>query len=157
MPLDSIDLSARLIFGACALALLGVIIALIRRNVIREKYAILWLPLGAGFLVAGLFPELLVRLSARIHLHYITVVVLGIIVVFAAILLYFTARLSQMREDIKSLAQALALERADRKAEAAAGARRESGPMPRTPGDGAPDAEPGWLPAGERPESRRDT
>jgi hypothetical protein len=147
MPLDSIDLSARLIFGACALALLAVIVALIRRNVIREKYAILWLPLGAGFLVAGLFPEPLIRLSAGIRLHYITVVVLGIIVVFAAILLYFTARLSQMREDIKSLAQALALERADRRAEAAARALPKRSPERHPPAGGASASEAGWLPA----------
>jgi hypothetical protein len=134
MPLESIDFSARLIFGACALGVVAIIFGLIRGNVIKEKYALLWLPLGAGFLATSLFPELLLALSARIHLHYITVVVLGIIVVFTSILLYLTARLSRMREDIKCLAQELALARADRPQEA----RAEAGLS----------AAEGWSPAG---------
>lgn len=109
MPLESILPSARITFGLCSLALLGIILAMIRRGSIKEKYALLWLPLGFGFLVTSLFPELLVRISNRIHLHYMTVVVLGVIVLFTTILLYFTARLSQLREEVKSLAQAIAI------------------------------------------------
>ncbi|MDB5049486.1 MAG: hypothetical protein JWO30_2557 [Fibrobacteres bacterium] len=108
---DSVMFSARLIFGLCSLALVGVILVMIRRNAIREKYALLWLPLGGGFLIMSFFPDLLLDFSARVHLHYMTVVVLGIIIVFTNILLYFTVRMSQMREDIKKLAQEIAISR----------------------------------------------
>ena len=111
MQHDSIMFSARLIFGLCSLALVAVILMMIRRNAIKEKYALLWLPLGMGFLVMSFFPDLLLDFSARVHLHYMTVVVLGIIVVFTNILLYFTVRMSQLREDVKKLAQEIALAR----------------------------------------------
>lgn len=109
---NAIDLSARLVFALCAFGLMAVILILIRKNAIKEKYVLLWLPLGIGFFLASLFPDLLILLSARIQLHYITVVLLGIIVVYTGILLYFTTRLSQMREDVKKLAQEIALSRA---------------------------------------------
>lgn len=112
MQLEHIYLSTRLTFGACSLALIAVILWMCRKNVIKEKYALLWLPLGLGFFVAGVFPELLLWLSASLHLHYMTVVVLGIILLFTNILLYFTMRMSQLREDVKKLSQELALSQA---------------------------------------------
>lgn len=109
MSISTIDFSARLVFALCSFSLLAVIIALIRKNAIKEKYVLLWIPLGAGLFFASLFPDLLVMISARIQLHYITVVLLGVIVVFTGILLYFTTKLSQLREDVKKLAQEIAL------------------------------------------------
>jgi hypothetical protein len=147
MPHESIMLSARLIFGLCALALVAVILAMIRKNAIKEKYALLWLPLGAGFLVMSCFPELLIDFSASVHLHYMTVVVLGIIVVFTNILLYFTARLSQLREDVKKLAQELALARPQRGGSSAAEA------APRTDASSGS----GWVPGSGRVESGKPT
>jgi hypothetical protein len=104
-----IELPARLIFGACAFALAFAIAHLIRRGRIKEKYALLWVPVGATFSFFGIFPQTLVWISARAGLHYITVVLLCVIVAFTFILLYFTARLSQLREDVKNLAQEMAL------------------------------------------------
>lgn len=111
MSISAIDYSARLVFALCSFSLVAVILVLIRKNAIKEKYVLLWLPLGVGFFVASLFPDLLVMLSARIQLHYITVVLLGVIVGYTGILLYFTTRLSQLREDVKKLAQEIALAR----------------------------------------------
>lgn len=146
--LESIYPSARITFGLCALALLAVIVSMIRNGSIKEKYALLWLPLGTGFLILSVFPELLVRFSTRIQLHYMTVVVLGVIVLFTNILLYFTARLSQMREDIKKLAQEVAIANAranaPKAAETSPGRPPAAGSEAKTPADG------GWLPAGRR-------
>ncbi len=112
MSISTIDLSARLVFALCSFSLMAVILVLIRKNAIKEKYVLLWLPLGVGLFVASLFPEILLMVSARIQLHYITVVLLAVIVVYTGILLYFTTRLSQLREDMKKLAQEVALSRA---------------------------------------------
>jgi amino acid transporter len=108
---NSIAISARVIFALCAFCLMALILILIRKNAIKEKYVLLWLPLGAGFFLASFFPDLLIFISARLKLHYITVVLLGIIAVYTGILLYFTTRLSQLREDVKRLAQEIALSR----------------------------------------------
>lgn len=149
--LEAIYPSARITFGVCALALLAVILSMIRTGSIKEKYALLWLPLGFGFLVLAVFPELLVRFSTRIQLHYMTVVVLGVIGLFTNILLYFTARLSQMREDIKKLAQEVAIANA-RAANASRSQASDAG-AGINPATGAPSpSEGGWLPAGRRAE-----
>ncbi len=105
----NIDLSARLIFGGSALLLTLGILLLIRNGSLKEKYALLWLPLSVFFLVFGLFPSLLLWVAQKVHLHYITIVLLCVIMVFTYMLLYITLRLSQMREDMKKLAQELAL------------------------------------------------
>lgn len=118
----AIELSARLVFGACAFALAFAILQLIRHGQLKEKYALLWLPLGAVFTFFGLFPEALVFLSGLVRLHYITVVLLFVILAFTLILLYLTARLSQLREDVKRLAQEMALLKG--------AAPRQDGPLP---------------------------
>jgi hypothetical protein len=128
MLLESIAPLARMIFACSALTLLAIIVAMIRGNSMREKYALLWLPLGMALLILSLFPEGLVWLSAKIRLHYITVVLLGVIVVFTTILLYFTARMSQLREDVKKLAQELALLRAQGQPSSETAARDSSVP-----------------------------
>jgi hypothetical protein len=142
MPVESVQPGARLVFGICFLAIMGIILAMIRMNAVREKYILLWLPLGLGFFGLSLFPGLLVVFSARIHLHYMTVVVLGVIVVFTNILLFLTMRLSQLREDVKSLAQEIALTKAGDPAR-----------LPQGASQGLPAGQPpAWLPAPREPE-----
>ncbi len=142
MHLESIQPSARIFFGLCSLALLAIILSMIRKNAIKEKYALLWLPLGFGFMAMSLFPDLLLEFSARVHLHYMTVAVLVVIMVFTNIQLYFTIGMSQLREDVKKLSQEIALLRikAD---QAATETVHRSGPEA-----GRSDPAPGWVPAG---------
>jgi hypothetical protein len=145
--IQGIQMSARLIFGLCSLGLVSIIMIMIRRNAIREKYALLWLPLGVGLLALSVFPEILVMFSARVHLHYMTVVVMGVIFLFTNILLYFTVRISQLREDVKKLSQEIALSRA-REGQAAAGRdSAETGAKARSGKVGSAEESAGWLPA----------
>jgi hypothetical protein len=104
-----IALPARIVFGITSILLTGFILFFIGNNSIKEKYSLLWLPLAFLFLLFGLFPNLLLWISKIVHLHYITVVLLCIIFVFTCILLYLTIRLSSLREDVKKLAQEIAL------------------------------------------------
>lgn len=104
-----IELGAQIIIGVCGLTLAGIIVECIRRGLIKEKYVLLWLPFAVVLMGFGVFPVLLMRLSRAVHLHYITVVVLCMIVLFTGLLLYMTIRLSRLREDVKTLAQELAL------------------------------------------------
>ena len=141
MQFDGIQFSARVVFGLCSLGLLAAILTMVRHNAIKEKYALLWLPLGFAFLMTSLFPELLLKFSARMHLHYMTVVVLCVIVVFTNILLYFTVKMSQLREDVKKLSQEIALSRARESAPAAPAASKSAStgwvPVEKKTGQGA--------------------
>ena len=100
-----IELQARLIFGTAAVALLGIILYLVHKGLIKEKHTLLWIPLGVGFFIIGMFPGLLVWFSKTAHLHYTTVVLLFVIVVYTNILIYLTIKLSQMKGDIQALAK----------------------------------------------------
>lgn len=149
-----VELPARIVFGLCALALASGIVQLMRHGQIKEKYALLWLPLGLAFSFFGIFPEALVRISALVGLHYITVVVLCVILAFTLILLYFTARLSQLREDVKRLGQEMALLRSQagqRSADRGAPGRVAEGMADGTAGgfaDGTAEeapSSPGWT------------
>jgi hypothetical protein len=104
-----IALGARIIVAACGLTLALVIFECIRRGLIKEKYVLLWLPFAVILLFFGLFPGLLLWMSLKMHLHYITVIMLCIIFLFTGMLLYMTIRISSLREDIKALAQEIAL------------------------------------------------
>jgi hypothetical protein len=104
-----IALLARIIFGFSGIILTALILLFIGKNSIKEKYSLLWLPLAFVFLLFGLFPNILIRISLLVHLHYITVVLLCVIFMFTCILLYLTARISSLREDVKKLAQDIAL------------------------------------------------
>ena len=104
-----IELEARLIFSFCGLILMLSIFQWIRKGKLKEKYALMWLPLGFGCLVVGVYPEMLLYVSETLHLHYLTVALLGAIVFFTLVLLYLTTRISQMREDMKQMAQEMAL------------------------------------------------
>ena len=107
-----IEISARILFACCALVLLLGVLQMIRKGSIKEKHSLLWIPLSLLFAMVCFFPSSLVWISQKMHLHYITVVVLCVIVAFTLILLYFTMKLSQLREDVQKLAQTIALHRA---------------------------------------------
>jgi membrane-bound ClpP family serine protease len=104
-----IQLGARIIFAACGIALFLIILECIRRGFIKEKYILVWLPFGCILLLFGIFPSILVRLSGAMHLHYMTIVVLCTIIYFTVVLVYMTARLSRLREDLKSVSQSITL------------------------------------------------
>ncbi len=104
-----IDLSARIIFSLAAVGLIGGIIYMIHQGKIKEKYALLWFPITFIIFTMGIFPNLLLDLSTLINLHYITVILLGVILMYTYILLYFTAKLSQLREDVLKLSQEIVL------------------------------------------------
>ncbi|HUI90802.1 MAG TPA: DUF2304 domain-containing protein [Chitinivibrionales bacterium] len=111
-----ITITARIIFGATSILITAFILYFIGNNSIKEKYSLLWLPLAFLFLFFGLFPNLLVKISSLIHLHYITVILLCVIFIFTCMLLYLTIRLSSLREDVKKLAQEISIFKAKKNA-----------------------------------------
>jgi hypothetical protein len=104
-----IALGARIIVATCGLTLALVIFECIRRGLIKEKYVLLWLPFAVVLVFFGLFPGVLLWISMQMHLHYITVIMLCLIFLFTCMLLYTTIRISRLREDVKALAQEIAL------------------------------------------------
>jgi hypothetical protein len=90
------------------------IVELVRRRRLREEYSVLWLLTGA--VVAGLaaFPSLLTWITHLIgaEVPVSTLFFFGLLFSLA-ISLHFSVRISRLHEQVKDLAQQLAVDRAD--------------------------------------------
>ncbi|MGZ0068026.1 DUF2304 domain-containing protein [Microbacterium arborescens] len=99
---------------AFAVVILALIVTMLMRRHLREKYAVMWLVIGVAMLVLALFPDLLGALAA----------VLGVIVpsnlLFAlavalliGVTLHLSWELSRAEEEIRRVAEEIAILRAD--------------------------------------------
>ena len=102
---------AALIAGAIALA---VILDLVRRRQLREKYAALWLTLGSGIAILAVFPGLLDWVADRLGvadppnlLFFLGILVLLVVVV------QLSFELSRLEDRLRTLAERLAILQAD--------------------------------------------
>ena len=115
-----------------ALALLLVVLELVRRRRLLERYALLWLAVGIALVVLGAWRGLLTRVSQAIGIaappNALFAVGLGFLLI---IVLNFSVAVSRLTDQSKVLAQRLALlEERLRSAEGDAG----------SPSDGPPAA-----------------
>lgn len=94
---------------AMALLIIFVTVELIRRRKLREEYAMLWLGASAVLLVFAIFPDLLLWLSRELSVNYLTLVVLALFTFLAMIVMHFAVVISKQTEEIRQLAQQLAL------------------------------------------------
>ncbi len=86
------------------------IIELVRRRKMREEYSFLWLVMGFGLLGLAIFPDILGTLSriVGVILPVNTLFFIGLLFVFL-ICLYFSLRISSLTNQVKNLAQEVAL------------------------------------------------
>ncbi|KAA9152262.1 DUF2304 domain-containing protein [Microbacterium lushaniae] len=104
------------VIGAVALALiiLTIVMVLLLRRSIREKYAVMWLVIGLAVLVLGIFPGLLfwatallgVRLPANLLFTLAIVLLLGVS-------LHLSWELSRAEDEIRRVAEESAILRAE--------------------------------------------
>jgi len=104
-------IKVQIIVGLLSLFLLWTTFELIRKNRLREEYAILWLFTGIVVLVFSLWPEfLLSQFFARITgLFYLTAVVIIAFLFLLLIVLHFSVVISKLTNQNKELAQRYAL------------------------------------------------
>ncbi|MDP8932295.1 MAG: DUF2304 domain-containing protein [Actinomycetota bacterium] len=108
---------AALVAGAFALAM---IIELLRRRQLREKYAALWLLVGIAMAVLGIFPGLLDVVAAWLGvadppnlLFFMAILVLLVVSV------HLSWELSRLEDETRTLAEEIAFLRLKREAEGA--------------------------------------
>jgi hypothetical protein len=99
-----------------SLSLLLVVLELVRRGHLKERYALLWLAVSGFGLIVGLFPFIIVRLSLLFNFQYLTVVFFFAFIFLLLLVLVFTVVISRLSEQSRRLAQEAALlaERLDR-------------------------------------------
>jgi hypothetical protein len=105
------------------------ILRLVGRQQLRSKYALLWLTIGVLVLPLALFPHLLVTISDWFGVSYApTTFLLFAIGLLLVVVIYLSRELSQIELQLRSVAEDVALLRAD--------AEMAPGVEPRAPHEG---------------------
>lgn len=104
------------IFVAFTLALLMVVVVLdmLRRKVLREKYAALWLVVGLATLVLAAFPQLLAETASALGVQVPSNLLFALSIVLAlGVCLHLSWEISVVEDETRVLAEETAILRAD--------------------------------------------
>jgi len=99
----------RIALGVLSVALFGMVLELVRRERLKERYALLWLGTSAAGLVVGIFPGVIVWFAETFHFQMITTLFVVSFVYVLGIVLSFTVIISRLSERNRRLAQDVAL------------------------------------------------
>lgn len=100
----------RIIGGVFVLIIVLFVISLVRKERIREKYALLWIGLGAITLVLSLFPQLLFWASDLLGVAVPSNLLFALtFVLLIAVCLHLTWELSRTQDKTRRLAEEVAI------------------------------------------------
>jgi hypothetical protein len=102
-------LRIQMIIGTVSVLLLGIVLELIRRGRLREKYALLWLLSGVVIAVFSIFPGLLSVISKVMGVYYLTALFVISFLFLLLIVLHFSTVLSWLSDKNKELTQELSI------------------------------------------------
>lgn len=105
----AIEPTHRLAIGALSVILFAMVIELVRREYLKERYALLWLGTSAAGLVIGVFPGLIAQFARLLHFQMITTLFVVSFLYVLGIVLSFTVIISRLSERNRKLAQDVAL------------------------------------------------
>jgi len=120
-PVVQLTAQSRILAAIIALAFMAMILELIRRHRLQERYSVIWLLAGLGMLAGAAFPALLEVVADFMGVRDTNVALFSIVLLLLlGLSLNFSVIVSRQAEQITRLAQERALERAketDRAAE----------------------------------------
>jgi len=103
----------RIVAALIALAFMLMILELIRRDKLQERYSVIWLLAGAGMLAGAAFPGLLEFIADLMGVRDTNVALFSIVLLLLlGLALNFSVLMSRQADQITRLAQELALEKA---------------------------------------------
>lgn len=106
---NGFHLAHRIGILAVNLLLFAGVIELVRRGLLKERYALLWLAVSGAGLVLGVYPNSIVLASNLFGFQYLTTVFVLSFLFLMALLLVFSVILSRLSERHRALTQELAL------------------------------------------------
>lgn len=92
-----------------SLSFMVLVLELVRRAHLKERYALLWLAAAACGLGVGLFPSVITWTSAAFGFQYLTVFYVASFLFLLLLVLAFTVVISKLSERNRTLAQEIAL------------------------------------------------
>ena len=102
-------LHLQVFIGIISVAFFAVTFELIRKEHLREEYAILWLVTSSAIAILSLWPGLIEIISRITGLYYITAVMSIVFIFFIALLMHYSIAISKVKEVNKELIQRHAL------------------------------------------------
>ena len=99
----------RIAITILSVILFALVIELVRREYLKERYALLWLATAGVGLVIGIFPGVIARFAAIVHFQLITTLFVVSFLYVLGIVLGFTVIISKLAERNRRLAQDVAL------------------------------------------------
>jgi hypothetical protein len=110
----------RVIAAVLALAFMGLVLELIRRDKLQERFSVVWFVAGVGMLVGAAFPGLLTLVADAMGVRDTNVALFSIVLLFLlGLALNFSVTMSRQAAQITRLAQERALEGAREQARSA--------------------------------------
>ena len=92
-----------------SVVLLLVVLELVRRRSLKERYALLWLAASGAGLAVGLFPVVIVWVSRALHVQFLTVFFALAFLFLLGLVLTFSVVMSRLSERNRELAQEVGL------------------------------------------------
>jgi hypothetical protein len=103
----------RVIAAVLALAFMALVLELIRRDNLQERFSVVWFVAGLGMLAGAAFPGLLELVADAMGVRDTNVALFSIVLLFLlGLALNFSVTMSRQASQITRLAQERALERA---------------------------------------------
>jgi len=103
----------RIIAAVLALAFMALVLELIRRDKLQERFSVVWFVAGLGMLVGAAFPALLTLVADAMGVRDTNVALFSIVLLFLlGLALNFSVTMSRQAAQITRLAQERALEKA---------------------------------------------
>jgi hypothetical protein len=103
----------RVIAAVLALAFMALVLELIRRDKLQERFSVVWFVAGLGMLIGAAFPGLLTLVADAMGVRDTNVALFSIVLLFLlGLALNFSVTMSRQAAQITRLAQERALEKA---------------------------------------------
>jgi hypothetical protein len=116
-PKVNLTAQTRILAALIAIAFMAMILELIRRDRLQERYSVVWFIFGLGMLAGAAFPGLLSALADLMGVRDTNVALFSIVLLMLlALALNFSVIMSRQAAQITRLAQERALEQARRQA-----------------------------------------
>lgn len=113
-PVVRLTPQARIIAGLLAVAFMLMILELIRRDKLLERYSVVWFLLGLVMLAGAAFPGLLELLAKALGVRDVTIALFSmVLLLLLALALNFSVIASRQSKQITRLAQQSAIESVD--------------------------------------------
>ena len=98
-------LRMQIFVGLISLAFFVLTFELIRKRILREEYAILWLFTSLFIAVLSLWPRMVPLISKITGFYYVTALLLIVTVFLIAMLMHFSTVISRIKDANKELTQ----------------------------------------------------